>query len=387
VLPVVGLFFVPLYWLATLPRANAYEPRDLADPDFTARAAGFLGPYILVPVLLAYAGILLLYCLQTIVTLALPNGMLGWMVMGFTITGAAAYLVLHPAFLRDKPVVRFFRKAWWGLTLLPLALFTLAVWVRIDAYGLTPERVGLAWGGLWAGLVALAFLLRLGDIRLIPALAAAILLLATIGPWNPANLSRLDQARRLELALSVDAPDAAVSARARSAIGYLAYEGDEGRAELRRVIALRGLGFDPDRDTPARLALELGFQPEEVPPDARISLWRDRKVAVDVAGTPSFLGTVSVYGVRVETAPGLSMRMEAQALFVAKEGEAFGEAGRIDLTAFIARQGEERLSDPALDFIFEGRRYRLVVDDIQLDRVAGPGGRQVYSLSGTLFGS
>jgi hypothetical protein len=81
------------------------------------------------------------------------------------------------------------------------------------------------------------------------------------------------------------------------------------------------------------------------------------------------------------------MKLEGGALWVGAQGGAFSPDGRIDLLPFIDRQQGERLSAPTLDFAFEGRRFRLVVDDIQFDRAQQPRGRQVYSLSGTLFGS
>ncbi len=44
------------------------------------------------PLLLIYAAILLAYTAQIVVTRALPQGMIGWMVLGFVVTGAG-----HPA--------------------------------------------------------------------------------------------------------------------------------------------------------------------------------------------------------------------------------------------------------------------------------------------------
>ncbi|MBI4048694.1 MAG: DUF4153 domain-containing protein [Devosia nanyangense] len=88
VLPVIGFLFTPLYWLATIPRLDAFDPQSLRQPDLIARATGFLGQFVLTPLLLAYALILLAYTLQIIVTQSLPQGMLGWMVLGFVTTSA-----------------------------------------------------------------------------------------------------------------------------------------------------------------------------------------------------------------------------------------------------------------------------------------------------------
>ena len=124
--------------------------------------------------------------------------MIGWMVLGFVVIGAATWLVLHPPFMRTQALVRLFRRWWFWLTLIPLALFFVAISIRIDAYGLTDERMLLAAGGIWAAVLAVIYLLGRGDIRLIPALAGAILLALSVGPWNYADLPVSSQALRLD---------------------------------------------------------------------------------------------------------------------------------------------------------------------------------------------
>jgi hypothetical protein len=386
VLPATGLFLVPVYWLSTLPRADAAPTRGTRQPEFIERATGFLGPFVLVPVLLAYALILLAYCVQIGLTLSLPNGMLGWMVLGFTITGAGTWLVLYPSFLDGKLVVRFFRRWWWWLTVLPLVLYALAVWVRVDAYGLTPQRLGLVWGGVWAASLTGLYLLRLGDIRLIPGLAALVLLVATIGPWNIESWPRADQARRLADVLStlpeVTPEDAAA---ARGAIGYLAYDGEEGRAALARIIDPRGVTYDPATGNAEMVANALGLPRIDTPLDPRRTAIRDRALPVDVAATPLYLGQISAYGMPVDTVGGLTMQTQGNRLQLAMRGTPFTPAGDVPLDAWLAGQQGDRLVQPALDFSFAGRLYRLVVDDIGYE-LAESGALTVFSISGTLFG-
>ena len=205
VLPFTGLFLTPVYWLATLPRLNEFDPADLERPDFVAGAVGFMGQFVLVPFLAIYAAILLVYAGQIVITQRLPEGMIGWMVLGFVVAGAATSLVLHPAFMRRRPLVRLFHRAWWWLTVIPLVLFAIAVWVRVDAYGLTSERLMLISGGIWGALLALAFLFGREDIRLIPALAGAILLVFSIGPWSYSAMPNADQGKRLGALLALKA--------------------------------------------------------------------------------------------------------------------------------------------------------------------------------------
>lgn len=157
-LPFTGLFLTPVYWLSTIPQLTKYSEKEISEPDYLSQAIGFLGQFILTPFLMLYALILLAYGVQIMLTGSLPQGMLGWMVIGFTIVGAANWLVLHPKFMHSRFLVKYFRNLWFWLTLVPIALYVVAVWVRIDAYGFTSERVGLVAGGLWAAALTLAFI-------------------------------------------------------------------------------------------------------------------------------------------------------------------------------------------------------------------------------------
>lgn len=250
-LPFTGMFLTPVYWLSTIPRLEDYAPTELEHPDFLSRAIGFLGQFVLVPLLLAYSAILLAYAIQILLNWALPEGTLGWMILGYLVIGAATWLVLHPPFMREKQVVKIFHRFWVWLTIVPLVLYAIAVFTRVDAYGLTEERILLIAGGVWGALLTLAFLTRrFADIRLIPALAAIIFLFLSIGPWNIHNLAVSDQANRFTRALDAagwrgDSQTPAWTSEqantARSALNYLTQQDQTSRA----TAALTARGLDP----------------------------------------------------------------------------------------------------------------------------------------------
>ncbi|SFZ82348.1 protein of unknown function [Devosia enhydra] len=382
VLPVIGVFFVPVYWLAVQPHPDGVG-FDAQTPELLQRASGFLGPFVLVPMLLAYALILLAYCLQIIVTGTLPKGMLGWMVMGFTITGAATWLILYPSGFDRQPVVRFFLRFWWWLTIVPLGLFALAVWQRIAAYGLTPERVGLIWGGLCAASLTGFHLLGKGDIRLIPALAGLFLLIASIGPWNVEAWPRADQTRRLETAIAISPMTPEAAERARGALDYLAYEGDEGRAVLLRIAEARGVAYDRLAG-PYALRQALGIPEAALPDELRQYRSRDRAIEVNVADTPFFIGAFSAYGSTGNASAGLAFVVKAAELVVSDGTPVPRQSVAIDLAAWLDRQEGETLTDPVLDFVLAGRAYRLIIDDLSFE-VGASGEVSVYGLSGVIF--
>jgi hypothetical protein len=399
-LPFTGLFLTPVYWLSTLPKLSEIEAVQAERPEFIGKAVGFLGQFVLVPMLFIYALILLAYTAQIVVTQKLPEGMIGWMVMGFVIVGAATWLVLYPPFMRDKPLVKLFRRLWFWLTLVPLGLFFFAVWVRVDAYGFTSERMLLLAGGLWAAILAAIFLFRRGDIRLIPALAAGLLLLLSVGPWNYAYLPMQQQLFRLDLLVMSAGADQTLSpprpnwsredvSDARGIIDYLVST-REGREGTRQVMGKYGVTWDAAQDGAYVVLEALGVGQEGIESLPRYAaLWRNLDKAVDVSATPFLLRPVGIYGnSKVDVAP---VRIESLD-GVLGVGPLKGDAEamqRLDQQSWLDRQVDnEAIVDPWFDFTIEGVNYRLVVNSLTFDRgEANAGPRTFSNLDGYLFAS
>jgi hypothetical protein len=391
VLPVTGLFLTPVYWLSTLPRASDFTEAQLERPDFVATAVGFLGQFVLVPLLFIYALILLAYTAQIVVTQALPQGTIGWMVLGFVVTGAAAWLVLHPPFMRTRGIVRLFRRWWFWLTLIPLALFAVAVFVRVDAYGLTTERVLLIAGGLWATILAIVFLTGRGDIRLIPALAGLLLLVLSVGPWNLVALPNYEQAARLSGMLpAADDQGAAVlpewtDAEAQEAVSSIHYlfGTDHGRDVLERMLISHGIVFESEGKGGYDLMIELGH-PLTVQPQPDISsVSHDVGQAIDVSSTPYYLGHVEAWRASMSNT-GLSFALTEGVLEVYRDGSVVLER---DLTDWANGQPTDRLAEPWIDFELEGTSFRFVLRRASWrdDPALADDPREVTNLTGMLF--
>jgi hypothetical protein len=399
VLPFVGVFLTPVYWLSTIPRLDEYREEVMARPDLLAMATGFLGQFVLAPLLLIYGLILLAYAGQIAFTQTLPQGVISWMVLGFVIIGAATWLVLYPPFMRSRGIVRAFRRTWFWLTLIPLALFALALWVRVDSYGLTPERVMLFGGGVWAIATTLVFLTGRGDIRLIPGIAAIVLLPLTVGPINIGNWPRLDQAARLDAAMDragVTGPTAEAQwteadvAIARSAATYLYYF--EGQDMLAGVLAehqvpITSSGPHYDLETTYTL-MKL---PDAVPPAPFIydSLSRWREIPTDVSSTPFLLERVAISPSAAVPISGLYLQLtEAGDLSVSVVGST-SPAAITPLAAWAEAARPPYLEQPAIDFTVAGVRYRYVVDfaTIELRTESPELGRHITYLDGYLFRS
>ncbi|HHS82163.1 MAG TPA: DUF4153 domain-containing protein, partial [Devosia sp.] len=377
-LPFTALFLAPLYWLTTLPAPGDYSSRELENPDFLSRAVGAIAQYVVTPFLFLYALILFVYGVRILLTWSLPSGVLGWMVLGFCIVGAANWLLLHPAFTRGNRLVRLFRAIWFWLPLFPLALFAVGVWVRISAYGLTPDRMGLVAGGMWAGLLALIFLTRrYADIRLVPGLAALVLIVFSVGPWNFLNGPGLQQALRLQGALAdVQTSGEAgtppfrwneqSAGTARGAIDYLLQAPDD-RQRLSGILKEAGVSLQQESLSRQEIFKALGLNDPEIVPLTFVRyLSRPRHTPIDVSATPYSYGRVRIY-------TGGSKEM-TDLTFAIVEGELTVEGPSrvpttINLVDWLDRQRGTRIVASELPFDYEGRSFVLLVENIRLASV------------------
>jgi hypothetical protein len=389
VLPVVGVFFTPLYWLSTLPRLSAYDEKALIEPDFISRAIGFLGQFILTPLLLAYALILLAYTAQIVILRHMPDGMLGWMVLGFTITGAATWLVLHPPFMRSRGLVRLFRRYWFWLTIIPLILYAIAVYIRIDAYGLTSQRLLLIAGGLWAGALTLIYLTGRGDIRLIPALAGLALTVLSIGPWNVENGPKLAQAARLDHALQAAGSPPAwtpeLAAQAESSLTFLANNG--GHDQLAAILPRHGIAYSADTTglEDIRGKLRLPTESPEAAAVTQFTSFRKNASTIDLSATPVLIGKVNVWTGSPTDIADLSLRIEGPDLVISRNGKATVE---VNMTAWATKQPKDYLIEPFIDFTLDTIAYRLAIDDATITIAMPPtNARGVQNLTAILFAS
>ena len=373
-LPFAGMLLTPVYWLSTIPPLTDYSETDLSDPDFLSRAVGFLGQFILTPFLLLYALILLAYGVQILLTGSLPQGMLGWMVLGFTIVGAANWLVLHPKFMHTSRLVKYFRASWFWLTLVPIGLYAVAVWIRIDAYGLTTDRVGLIAGGLWAAALTLAFLSRrFADIRLIPAIALVLLVVFSLGPWNFINGPQLHQAERLSAIIhnarpinqSVGGPyewTEETGNMARSAINYL-ISTEEDNQKLDAILKREGIETRPDSLNTNSVFEALNLDTLDLEEPVQPKMLRYDTFVFDSSDTPYLLGILSLGQQTLINVNTLSLKLDEEGLAV--DFDVQGEK-TFPMTLWIDELQNNLTAEPVFRFSHNNVHYALVASSLVL---------------------
>jgi len=190
----------PIYGLSLAPRDLSEEVSLAADRDtLLERGISVLVNYVLVPIVLVYALILHAYAVKILIDGSLPRNQIGMMVTIFALGGTGAWLIAWPWRDAGSRLLRWFVRGWFWLTIIPAILLVIAVWERVKAYGVTPERYGLAIVALWLAIVTLYLAIRRNraDMRMLLGSFAVLALISSVGPWGANGLTIRDQFARL----------------------------------------------------------------------------------------------------------------------------------------------------------------------------------------------
>lgn len=199
---VMAFVFNTWFFLGGLPRDfRALEERR----DYPAALRVF-AQYTLVPLVSMYLVILTLYFGKVVVTWDWPSGWIGYLVSGVATTGILALLLVHPVAEQpeQKWIATFTRDFWLGVLPAVLMLW-LALYQRVQQYGITEPRYFLLVLSLWlAALAAYYSVTRSRNIRIIPISLCVLSLVTFAGPWGALGVSQRSQVGRLERLLVKD---------------------------------------------------------------------------------------------------------------------------------------------------------------------------------------
>lgn len=187
----IGLGFIaPMMWLALVPERYDQRVAEGRQVEFTSNAVAILVTYILVPLLFVYAAILHIYALKILVTLDLPKGQIGWMVLTFGAFMTVTALLVYPTRDVCGPHVALYWRVWPWLLAVPVLLLFIAIGIRIADYGVTHDRYLVVLAGVWLSVIVITQGLGLfgRDLRVIPASLAVLLLATAFGPWGISGL-------------------------------------------------------------------------------------------------------------------------------------------------------------------------------------------------------
>ena len=183
-----AFIFHPLHFFGNLP--TRFQPI----PDY--QTLGYpkimrnLIQYVLLPLVVLYVTILYLYGLKNIFV-EVTKGYTAWLVLVFSVVGVFALLLAYP--MRQDPDERWV-KVWDQLyfwLMIPLiGLLVYAVYIRVDNYGYTSNRVVLIYLIIWLGTLSIYMLSgRRWGIVFVPSSLLVLTMLSMIGPLSSSRLA------------------------------------------------------------------------------------------------------------------------------------------------------------------------------------------------------
>lgn len=155
--------------------------------------------FVLVPLVAVYLLILTLYLGKVLVTRTWPSGWIGYLVSALAALGILGLLLVHPERSRpDRRWIELYARGFWIAILPSVAMLLLALWKRVDQYGVTERRYLLGALSVWLAGVAIGYAVTGSRrIRRIPQSLALVAFLTFLGPWSAYQVSEASQRARL----------------------------------------------------------------------------------------------------------------------------------------------------------------------------------------------
>ncbi len=197
-----GQLFLFIAWIFNTYVFLSGVPRDFTGGDKSIeypKGLKVFSQYVLIPIVLIYLVILYAYQIKILFEWNLPKGWTANLVLGFSIVGIFAYLLIYP--IRNRPEnkwLRFFSRWYFAALIPPVIMLHLAIWRRISDYGITVNRYVVLALAVWLTVMVLYFVVvRERNIKLIPITLFLVAMIAALGPANAFSFSEKSQVKRL----------------------------------------------------------------------------------------------------------------------------------------------------------------------------------------------
>jgi len=156
--------------------------------------------YVAIPIIVVYLIILYLYTGKIIIAWQLPVGWVSNLIIGFSIAGIFALLLVHPLKNSEgNKWINEFSKVFYFILIPLIIMLFVAIFRRISEYGITENRYYIFVAALWLTGIAIYFIFsKEKNIKIIPVSLFIIILLTSFGPWGAFSISLNNQLGRLK---------------------------------------------------------------------------------------------------------------------------------------------------------------------------------------------
>ncbi|MES1259819.1 MAG: DUF4153 domain-containing protein [Gemmatimonadota bacterium] len=159
--------------------------------------------FVLVPLVAIYLVILTIYLVKVLVTQQWPSGWIGYLVSSVAVAGILSWLLVQP--LEERPEfawVKPFTRGFYIALMPAIVMLWLAIWQRVQQYGITERRYGLIVLSVWLAAIAVYYTQsRSRNIKLIPATLCVVIIGTYAGPTGAYSVARRSQMGRLQQVL------------------------------------------------------------------------------------------------------------------------------------------------------------------------------------------
>jgi len=185
---VFGLFSTH-YFISQLP----HSPHAVQSKEYEYRPIEtFFTNYILLPLSIIYALILIGYGIKMAITTSMPNGMIVWLSLAFATLSFVTYMFLTPTNHKFKNLLLI-------TIAMQMILLFFALYLRIDEHGWSINRYMTMLVGIWFFSVSIYLLIKVDyAYRNIFLFLASLLLVSQYGgPLSASSISKFSQGTRL----------------------------------------------------------------------------------------------------------------------------------------------------------------------------------------------
>lgn len=174
----------------------------LEDLEEYPKGLRIFSQYVLLPLLGLYIVILYAYGTKIMFLWDWPKGIVSYLIICVSILGILSFLLLHPyGNQKENSWIKITSKGYYFLLFPLLVILFIALFMRIDDYGITINRYLLFMLGIWLSIVCIYIAIGKTNIKFIPTSLAIMVLLISFGPWSVFSVSEKSQANRLKVLL------------------------------------------------------------------------------------------------------------------------------------------------------------------------------------------
>jgi hypothetical protein len=155
--------------------------------------------YILIPILIIYGAILLIYLIKIVINGETPSGEVCMPILIYSALGILTFLLSYPIRNGKYFLVKIFYKNFFFVLLPMLTLFFKAIISQILKYSFTETRYLTLVVGIWLAVICFySIIKREINIIFFPISLALVFIFSTFGPWGMYDTSGYSQFRRLK---------------------------------------------------------------------------------------------------------------------------------------------------------------------------------------------